>query len=422
MTKPPIISYAIDFGTSNTLITAVSSTGVSEPLPIEKNNKAIIKSLLFFNSDVEVSFGEDAIKEYTENNFDGRFIRSIKKFLPDENFLGTNINNRNFSIESLIGSFLRDVKIRADKYTGQQVDTVVMGRPARFSMDPKKDKLAEDRLYRAAKIAGFKEISFLAEPLAAAYDFPKDTKAEKVFVIDLGAGTSDFSAVKLQLKNNSYDVLAINAVSVAGDAYDGALMDHSISPHFGTKVHYRLPLTENTLKMPEDIRYRLRSPADISFLTRSDIKYFLEDIYKSNLSESDKKRIEALQILLEDNLAYDIYSRIEASKIAVCEDGASRFKYEYPGISITEDITLPSLETSTTDVNQKIITAMNECLSMAVMQPAEFDLIVLTGGSCRIPFLSKHFESTFGKEKLHYSSSFTSVVSGLGIEAKKRYS
>ncbi|MCB0348960.1 MAG: Hsp70 family protein [Bdellovibrionales bacterium] len=422
MNTNKIISYAIDFGTSNTLITAVSKSGVSQPLPIETSGHAIIKSLLFFNSDVEVSFGEEAIQQYTENDFEGRFIRSIKKFLPDEKFLGTNINNRNFSIESLIGSFLREIKTRADKHIGQNVETVVMGRPAKFSMDNQKDKLAEDRLYRAAKIAGFKEISFLAEPLAAAYDFPENTKAEKIFVIDLGAGTSDFSAVKLLQNKTSYDVLAINAVSVAGDAYDGALMDHSIAPHFGTNVHYRLPLTENTLKMPEDIKYRLRSPADISFLTRSDIKYFLDDIAKSHIQSGDKKQIEALQILLEDNLAYDIYSKIEKSKIEVCENNQSLFSYIYPGINISEDISLSSMENSTIDVNQKIITAMNECLDQASMSPKDFDLIVLTGGSCRIPFLSKYFASTFSKEKLYYSSSFTSVVTGLGIEAKKRYS
>jgi hypothetical chaperone protein len=416
-----IFSYAIDFGTSNTLITAASADGISQPLPIEVGDKSIFKSLLFFQDSSSATFGETAIKEYTENNFEGRFIRSIKKFLPDDNFLGTNINNRNFSIEALIGAFLREIKTRADIYTGQNVDTVVLGRPARFSMDAKKDKLAEDRLYRAAILAGFKEVTFCAEPLAAAYDFPKDTSANKVFVIDLGAGTSDFSAVDLQPKKNSYSVLGINAVSVAGDAYDGAVMDKTVSPHLGSQVQYRLPLTENILKMPEDIRFRLRSPADITFLTRSDLRYFLEDITKSHINSEDKKRIEALQIVLEDNLAYDIYSRIEATKIAACESKSGSFSYRYPGISIDETLTINELEVASSEVNRKILQAMHDCLQMSGIKPTDFDLVMLTGGSCRIPFLRTEFEKTFGKDKLHYSSSFTSVVTGLGIEASKRY-
>jgi outer membrane receptor protein involved in Fe transport len=44
----------------------------------------------------------------------------------------------------------------------------VLGRPARFSADPKVDAFAEERLRKAAEVSGFTSVRFVIEPIAAA--------------------------------------------------------------------------------------------------------------------------------------------------------------------------------------------------------------------------------------------------------------
>ena len=135
-------------------------------------------------------------------------------------------------LEDLIGYFLLEMKKRAERTLGVEVTDVLLGRPAKFSNDPVKDGLAQFRLQKAAQLAGFKTVSFLPEPLAAALDLRKRlTEMKTVLVVDLGGGTSDFTVIRIGPKEfESSDVLAIGGVSVAGDAVDGEFMKTHVAP------------------------------------------------------------------------------------------------------------------------------------------------------------------------------------------------
>ena len=63
-------------------------------------------------------------------------------------------------LEYLVAFFLRYLKAKADNVTRQDVKRVVMGRPAVFSSDAEEDQLAQDRLRRAAELAGLEENPF----------------------------------------------------------------------------------------------------------------------------------------------------------------------------------------------------------------------------------------------------------------------
>jgi hypothetical chaperone protein len=72
------------------------------------------------------------------------------------------------------------------------VDSVVLGRPVVFSTDAAKDAVAEQRLERAARKAGFRNIWFQYEPVAAALAFEETLQAGQeriVFIGDFGGGT-----------------------------------------------------------------------------------------------------------------------------------------------------------------------------------------------------------------------------------------
>ena len=99
---------------------------------------------------------------------DGRLLQAIKTVLPDRFFRETIINRLTYSIEDLIALIIRNLKRRADLVTGCDVRRAVVGRPAVFDADPQRNRLAVERLEKAARLAGFDEIRFVFEPVAAA--------------------------------------------------------------------------------------------------------------------------------------------------------------------------------------------------------------------------------------------------------------
>src|SRR3990167_1234079 len=141
---------------------------------------------------------------------------------------------------------------RANAHFQKDVDSVLLGRPAKFSADETEDKLAESRLEKAAHLAGFKHVAFGPEPIAAAHEFKSTlTDAKIVLVRDFGGGTSDFTVVRVgKEKFRKADVLSLGGVSVAGDALDGAIMRVRIAAHFGADVKYQAPFGSNVLTMP----------------------------------------------------------------------------------------------------------------------------------------------------------------------------
>ncbi len=185
-----MITYAIDFGTSNSLLGAADASGPLGFVPMNPTNpmhptnsdtpdSAVLRSLLYFPNAKEVFFGAAAIQEFGARDYTGRLIRSIKKQLPSRSFVGTFVDNRPFNLEDLIGIFLGEMRKRANTHFQQDVTRVVLGRPARFAIADEDDHYAEGRLERAARIAGFKDIEFFPEPVAAAFGYGRGLEGQK---------------------------------------------------------------------------------------------------------------------------------------------------------------------------------------------------------------------------------------------------
>src|SRR5215204_554002 len=96
MKSPSPLIYAIDFGTSNSLLAAAEATKVHAPIPLDKNAKdpSVLRSLLYFPDMSRCFYGTDAITEFRLHQGKGRLIRSIKKHLPIRSFIGTFIEDR----------------------------------------------------------------------------------------------------------------------------------------------------------------------------------------------------------------------------------------------------------------------------------------------------------------------------------------
>jgi len=408
---------AIDFGTSNSLVGAVYQGHKTPALPIDPNSEdpSVMRTLLYFPEPDVCYYGQKAITEFLDNDLEGRLFRSFKAHLPNQSYLGTVIDNRILSLETMVGLFLLELRKRAELVLKVPVTKAVLGRPARYSMEDVSDQFALHRMQKAAKYAGFDEIQFVPEPLAAAFDYRKNATSEKIILIgDFGGGTSDFTIMRI--KPNSFakeDVLAIDGCPLAGDSLDSVFMSQKLNQYFGAQTRYRLPMSNNVLKMPPVITTRLNNPAHIVHIKDKESYEFIREVEKCALTEKDSQSLNRLLALIEDNQIFPFFEKIEKSKRDLSSQEQSLFKFSYPDIEIEEKFFKSEFEDWALPIKEQILTSLHKCMSDAQMTPEQIDLVCLTGGTSKVPLIRSEFESIFGRAKLQTQAEFHSVTSGL---------
>src|SRR5690242_8840749 len=90
--------YAIDFGTSNSLLAAANRSGHHPPIPLDPvaEDPSLLRSVLFFPEargpqGASTALGRAALEGYVAHGSRGRLVRSLKRFLPMRGFTRTQI-------------------------------------------------------------------------------------------------------------------------------------------------------------------------------------------------------------------------------------------------------------------------------------------------------------------------------------------
>lgn len=420
----PVV-YAIDFGTTNSLIAAANASHWQRALAIDPTapDPTVFRSILHFDFEGHASFGARALERYRQLGMQGRLVRSLKRHLPSKSFVTTEVDGKSYRLEELVGGILRTLRERANAHFDCDVTRVLLGRPARFSENPSDDALAETRLTEAARLAGFTQIAICPEPLAAAYDFQDYLSEPKlVMIADLGGGTSDFSLIRMSRDGyRDEDVLGTGGVSVAGDALDGALMQHHIARHFGAEARYKAPFGKNELTMPLSLVHKLYSSVDMSLLSQREVLEFLRKVRDFSVSEPDRAAVERLLVAAEDALGFHVYEAIELVKRELAElerPGAATFHFDYPEVAITEPVDSDQFQASTQKAIDAIVGSVEGVLDRAQVSPAEVDVLCCTGGTAKVHLIASRLRALFPNAELHSLSSFRAVVDGLARRAQ----
>ena len=136
--------------------------------------------------------GAEAIDAYLEDPLDSRLIMSMKTYLAQKSFSETRIFGHPFTMERLVGRFLRT--LLADI---PPAASIIVGRPVRFAGEFVDDALGADRLRGAYAEAGVPQVTLALEPEAAGTRFARTlTEPATVLIGDFGGGTSDFSVMR----------------------------------------------------------------------------------------------------------------------------------------------------------------------------------------------------------------------------------
>ena len=435
------LSCAIDFGTSNSVAALATAAGVevvaSEPSCILITDDRASQRLYV---------GHDAISHYRGTAENTRFVKSMKSLLSDPGFESTRVFGRSYTAAHLVRPVIRDLKEKAEARAGREITRVVLGRPVHFSAHWENDPLAEARLREAAMLAGFTEVSFQLEPIAAGWSYAASLREERtVLVADLGGGTADFCLVRFHPQRREalahapeapaaprhevlaprhkvlaprhevlaprHEVLAVGGVRIGGDDFDGRIMWNRLVALFG--YGSRFESWGRMLDVPVHVFVALCRWDRIPFLkeshTWSDLLYILQ-------GSSDTPAIRRLLALIRNDLGFPLYRAIAAAKHELSRSTSADIVLDSKEVTIAETLERGDFEAMIRADIDGMAEAARTTIADAGLAPDDVDVCFLTGGCSLVPSVAARFGALLPRGRLSTEGdAFTSVAAGLAL-------
>jgi hypothetical chaperone protein len=415
-----MIACGLDFGTSNSAI-GVTDGATIALAPVEDGN-TLIPSAVFFDYEAKgrVLFGNQAIAAYVGGT-EGRLMRALKSILGspliDEE---TSLGSRRVPFTEVVEIFVRHLKVRAESVAGREIAAVVHGRPVRFDEDDGADARAQKVLEAIARRAGFRDVIFAYEPIAAAQHYEQTMVSEEmVLIADIGGGTSDFSVIRLGPRNRgradrSRDILANAGVRVGGTDFDSALSIAAVMPLLGLGSR----LVEKDLPMPNAIYHELASWATINFA----YTYKKErEVAELVALAAEPGKVGRLLEVVRKRLGHRLAFTVEDAKVALSADRTAAVPLAFLEADLAVAATRRDFERAIAARIDRLQRTARECVVAAGLKPADIETVFLTGGSSRVPAVRAAIGRAAPSARLAGGSDLLSVALGLTEMAKAAF-
>jgi hypothetical chaperone protein len=423
---------AIDFGTSNSSVALLGGTAGGDRRPeafrlvaLEDTHTAIPTAVFFSAEDGSRAFGRAAVQAHVEGH-EGRLMRSIKSILGSDLIERSTEVGPGFMVKYLdvVVAFLRHLRQRAAQSAGTPVERAVIGRPVFFvDDDPVRDAQAERTLEAAARSAGFSEVAFQFEPIAAALDFERTVERETlVLVADIGGGTSDFSVVRVGPKqrakvDRSGDVLASHGVHVAGTDFDREVNLAAIMPLLGLGSEGRSE-SGASVRVPNAIYHALSTWHLINTVYLPNRLIELRQMASLYVDQQMHRR---LTTVLELRLGHALAAMAEAAKIDVSMHGAAAFDLSMVEAGLAGRFDALRQQAALAAAIERIAAAARQAIAQAGLSPSKINALYFTGGSTALASLSGAIAAVVPDAAQVEGDRFTSVASGLALDAARRF-
>jgi len=422
----PRPALGLDFGTTNSALALHAGDGAPRLASFAgpDGETPTFRSLLYFDREderapVEVHAGPAALVAYLEREVHGgRLIQSMKSFLASRLFSATEIFGRSYRLENLIGILLGRLREEAESALGEPVTAAVVGRPVRFvgAADAEDEALALTRLRAALVNAGFRSVRFEYEPIGAARHHERGLEQDELLLIgDFGGGTSDFSLLHVgpgrARDGGASSILGNAGVDVAGDAFDGKIVRHSVSPLLGRGAEF-VSFFGRRLPVPEWLYAHLERWHHVSMLKSRRTLQLLLDLRREAVEPAGLDR---LLRVVENDLGFVLHRATELTKRALSAAPTARFRIEHDVLEIDAELTRADFEAWIAPELAAIAGCVDGLLARTGVAPGRVDRVFLTGGSSLVPAVRRIFEERFAPERIRTGDEFTSVASGLAL-------
>ena len=346
----------IDLGTTNSCV-AVMEGGQPTVIANTEGSRTT-PSVVAFTKTGERLVGEPAKRQAVTNA--ERTISSIKREMGTD--YRVTIDDKKYSPQEISAMILQKLKKDAEGYLGESVTEAVITVPAYFN-DAQRQATKD-----AGKIAGLDVKRIINEPTSAALAYGLDNgMAQKVLVYDLGGGTFDVSVI--DIGDNVIEVLATSGDNhLGGDDFDERIVNYLVEQF---KLSDGINLSKDVSAMQ-----RLREEAEKA---------------KKELSSS-------------------VTTNINLPFIAMSKDGPHHI-----------DITLSrqTFDELTADLVDRTITPVENALHDAGLSKTDINMVLLVGGSTRIPAVADKVRQLMGKEPSRNLNPDECVALGAAVQGGK---
>ena len=384
----------------------------------------LLNTLPRIKSDLDLQAGDDtlfigreAISEYVQFPEEGYFVKSPKSFFGATGLKQGQIN----FFEDIATAMILKIKQRAELSLGYMLSQTVIGRPVNFQAvgGEQSNQQAVGILTRAANRAGFKDVEFLYEPLAAGIDYESDlTQDQKVLVIDIGGGTSDCSFVQMgpsfrNKQQRDADFLAHSGKRVGGNDLDIALSYHGLMPLLGLGSAFK-----SGLPLPNQAFWQACKINDVNLQSQFYSAQHYRELSAQLRDVSAPELYKRLIHLQQNKQGHQLVQQAEAAKIALTSANSFNCDLAFLDNSLSKDILVADLALAVDDSISQIVTLAKQAITDANTNP---DVIYLTGGSAQSPLIKAALSEHLGNIKMVNGDHFGSVTAGLTKWASMLY-
>jgi hypothetical chaperone protein len=410
-----------DFGTSNSAIGIVKGNA-ADLAPVEDAATMIPTAVFFdFTDRDKPYYGRAAVDAYVNGN-DGRLMRGLKTILSTSLISErTALSKRSIPLTDVIAMFSRHLRLKAEEALGSPLDAVVHGRPVRFvEGDDAADARAEATLAALAKQAGYKDVSFVFEPVAAAAQYEQSvTREETVLVADIGGGTSDFSIVRIgparrRRSDRRDDILANTGVRVGGTDFDRNLSMAAVMPALGLGTE----LVDKQLPMPRSVYADLAWWPTINLCYTPKIVREAQEVHRLAV---EPERTQRLLTVLTKHLGHRIAFAVEDAKIALSGAPAATIDLAFVEVGLHAPTSREGFDDVIAHELMRLRLAVWNCLALAGIDAEGVDTVFMTGGSSLVPSVEAVIRDEIPNAAVKRGDDFLSVALGLTLEAQARY-
>ncbi len=317
------------------------------------------------------------------------------------------------------GSYPEELKWSVERAAEGEVSRLVAGRPVRFvDEDDDRDAAAEALLREVLEEAGFQDVRFVFEPVAALIDAEDSmTDATTVLVADIGGGTSDFTLAR-RSPGGSFDILATHGVHVGGTDLDKRLSLKAMMPSFGYGSEMRALTSDVILPVPPIYFSELATWQKIHFCYAPATRREVRDVLHQALEPA---KIARLVEILDRQLGHRLATAVERVKIALSDQSTATV--DFPDLT-----DLPAVDVDQAALSQhfeaplsRVGTAAAHTLEIAGVPPSAVDHAVLTGGSTLLPGMRRAILDRLPDARLVPADPFSAVAKGLTKAAQRTY-
>ncbi|EKB5402972.1 molecular chaperone [Salmonella enterica] len=382
----------------------------------DEETQVLLRRAIRYNreEDIEVraqsvQFGLASLAHYIDDPQEVWFVKSPKSFLGASGLKPQQVA----LFEDLVCAMMVHIRNTAHSQLPEAITQAVIGRPINFQGLGGDDanRQAQGILERAAKRAGFQEVVFQYEPVAAGLDYEATLREEtRVLVVDIGGGTTDCSMLLMgpqwrQRADRENSLLGHSGCRVGGNDLDIALAFKNLMPLLGmggeTEKGIALPVLPwwNAVAI-NDV------PAQSDFYSSANGR-LLNDLVR-NAREADK--VALLLKVWRHRLSYRLVRCAEESKIALSGQADVTARLPFISDDLAVAISQQGLEAALDQPLARILEQVQLALDSAQEKP---DVIYLTGGSARSPLIKKALSEQLPGIPVAGGDDFGSVTAGL---------